>query len=118
MRQDDDQPTSSRRTSSASRTGWCGPRRTTSQSPAGRTAAATTTSIGALPREVARGSRAAHYQNHALLNLVLTAQIIERQGYTAFDAPRLKRWVAERRPVYNRSVGGYVTLFFRDRTAS
>ena len=125
------------------------------------------TGRGALPREVERGKRAAHYQNYALLYLVPIAQIIERQGYTAFglkvdghslhdavgfaidvledptqlgdlathaqslwfmdddqyfawmeiylsrfDAPRLERWIAPRRPVYNRSAGGYVTLFF------
>ncbi len=124
---------------------------------------------GALPREVARGTRAAHYQNYALLYLVPIAQIIERQGYTAFglqvdgrslhdavdfamdvledptqlgdlaphaqnlwfvgddqyfawmeiylarfDAPRLERWIAQSRPIYNRSAGGYVTLYFWD----
>jgi poly(beta-D-mannuronate) lyase len=127
------------------------------------------TEEGALPREIARGMRAAHYQNYGLLYLVPIAQIIERQGYPAFDlgvdgrtlgdavdftvdvledpasltglappgqdygfihdnqyfawmeiwlsrfaAPRLERFVAPRRPVYNRSVGGYVTLFFWD----
>jgi poly(beta-D-mannuronate) lyase len=124
---------------------------------------------GALPREVARGARAAHYQNYALLYLVPIAQIIERQGYAAFglkvdgrslhdavdftmhvledptqlgdlapreqnlwfvgddqyfawmeiylarfDAPRMERWIAQSRPVYNRSAGGYVTLYFWD----
>ena len=29
-----------------------------------------------------------------------------------FDAPRLARFIAPRRPIYNRSAGGYVTLFF------
>jgi poly(beta-D-mannuronate) lyase len=127
------------------------------------------TAQGALPREVGRGERAAHYQNYALLYLVPIAQIIERQGYpafalevdgrglqdavdfaidvledpahlgdlapptqklwfieddqyfawmeiylTRFEAPRLERWIAPRRPVYNRSAGGYVTLLFWD----
>jgi poly(beta-D-mannuronate) lyase len=31
-----------------------------------------------------------------------------------FDAPRLERFVAPRRPIYNRSAGGYVTLYFWD----
>jgi poly(beta-D-mannuronate) lyase len=125
------------------------------------------TAEGALPREVARGRRAAHYQNYGLLYLVPIAQIIERQGYPAFDlrvdghslhdamgfaidvledptrlgdlaphqqdfwfirdpqyfawmeiwlsrfdAPRLERFVAPRRPIHNRSAGGYVTVFF------
>jgi poly(beta-D-mannuronate) lyase len=43
------------------------------------------TEEGAFPREVARGERAAHYQNYGLLYLVPIAQIIERQGYPAFD---------------------------------
>ena len=127
------------------------------------------TEEGALPREIDRGRRAAHYQNYGLLYLVPIAQIIERQGYPAFDlsvdgrtlhdavdftidvledpdtlaglapprqdydfvhddqyfawmeiwlsrfdAPRLERFVAPRRPIYNRSAGGYVTLFFWD----
>jgi poly(beta-D-mannuronate) lyase len=127
------------------------------------------TEKGALPREIDRGDRAAHYQNYGLLYLVPIAQIIERQGYPAFDlsvdgrtlhdavaftmdvledpaslaglapprqdyefvhdnqyfvwmevwlsrfdAPRLERFVAPRRPLYNRSAGGYVTLFFWD----
>ncbi|MGI9450767.1 MAG: alginate lyase family protein [Geminicoccaceae bacterium] len=29
-----------------------------------------------------------------------------------FRNPRMERWLAERRPIYNRSAGGYVTLFF------
>jgi poly(beta-D-mannuronate) lyase len=29
-----------------------------------------------------------------------------------FAAPRIDRWLAERRPVYNRSAGGQVTLYF------
>ena len=45
---------------------------------------------GALPLEMARGDRAAHYQNYALNYLVPIAQIIERQGY----------------PVWNMSFGG------------
>jgi poly(beta-D-mannuronate) lyase len=125
------------------------------------------TEEGAFPREIGRGTRAAHYQNYALLYLVPIARIIERQGYPAFDlsvdgrtlrdavgfaidvledparlgdlapreqdlwfmkdnqyfawmeiwlsrfdAPRLERFVAPRRPLYNRSAGGYVNLFF------
>jgi poly(beta-D-mannuronate) lyase len=31
-----------------------------------------------------------------------------------FDAPRLERFIAPHRPVYNRSAGGYVTLLFWD----
>lgn len=122
---------------------------------------------GELPREIGRGNRAIHYQNYALLYLVLIAEIIERQGYAAYAlsvdghtlhdavaltmeiledpaqlrdlAPiaqdlrfigddqyfawmeiylgrfrnaRIERWLAERRPIDNRSAGGYVTLFF------
>ena len=40
---------------------------------------------GELPREIARGARAVHYQNYALIYLVPIAQLIERQGYAAFD---------------------------------
>lgn len=124
-------------------------------------------SKGELPREVGRGSRAIHYQNYALLYLIPIAELIERQGYDAyelgidgktlrdavalamdlledparlgdlapiaqdlrfiddkqyfawmeiylgrFDDVRIERWLAERRPVSNRSAGGYVTLFF------
>jgi poly(beta-D-mannuronate) lyase len=127
------------------------------------------TERGALPREVARGPLATHYQNYGLLYLVPIAEIIERQGYPAFameiggrtihdavgfaidilehpnrlgalvaaeqdvsfmqddqyfawmeiylsrfDNPRLERWIAARRPLYNRSAGGHVTLFFWD----
>ena len=46
------------------------------------------TEEGAFPREIARGTRAAHYQNYALLYLVPIGQIIERQGYPAFDLER------------------------------
>ena len=124
---------------------------------------------GALPREIDRGRRAAHYQNYGLLYLVPLAQVIERQGYPAFDlsvdgrtlhdaveftiemledptilagmaprrqdygfvhddqyfawmeiwlsrfdAPRVEQFIAPRRPLYNRSAGGYVTLLFWD----
>ena len=34
-----------------------------------------------------------------------------------FDDPRLERWIAPRRPLYNRSAGGHVTLFFWDTPA-
>jgi len=122
---------------------------------------------GQLLRETARGSRALHYQNYALLHLILIAELIERQGYAAYtlgvdgrtleDAvkltleglenparfrdltpsqqdlrfigdkqyfawmeiylgrfrnPWMERWLAERRPIYNRSAGGHITLFF------
>jgi poly(beta-D-mannuronate) lyase len=40
---------------------------------------------GELPREIARGARAVHYQNYALVYLVPIAQLIERQGYAAYD---------------------------------
>ncbi|HZA66848.1 MAG TPA: alginate lyase family protein [Geminicoccaceae bacterium] len=124
---------------------------------------------GELPREMARENRAAHYQNYALVYLVPIAQLIERQGYAAYELridghslrdavafatdilenpaelaavvardqdlgfveddqyfawmeiylsrfadPRIERWIAPRRPVYSRSAGGHVTLFFWD----
>jgi poly(beta-D-mannuronate) lyase len=124
---------------------------------------------GALPREIARESRAVHYQNYALVYLVPIAELIERQGYPAYrlgvdgqslsDAvtfameiledpgelgdqvprdqdlgfveddqyfawmdiylsrfadARIERWLAPRRPLYSRSAGGHVTLFFWD----
>lgn len=40
---------------------------------------------GALPLEMARGRRASHYQNYALLYLVTIAQVVYRQGYDLFD---------------------------------
>jgi poly(beta-D-mannuronate) lyase len=124
---------------------------------------------GELPREIARGARAVHYQNYALVYLVPIAELIERQGYPAYGlrvdgrslhdavsfaldlledpselgdlAPlrqdlrfieddqyfawmeiylsrfadaRMERWLAQRRPVFSRSAGGYLTLFFWD----
>jgi poly(beta-D-mannuronate) lyase len=39
---------------------------------------------GELPREMARGPRAVHYQNYALIYLVPIAELIERQGYPAY----------------------------------
>jgi poly(beta-D-mannuronate) lyase len=124
---------------------------------------------GELPREMAREGRAVHYQNYALLYLVPIAQLIERQGYAAYELridgrslrdavafamdilenpaevadlvspdqelgfieddqyfawmeiylsrfadPRLERWIAPRRPLYSRSAGGHLTLFFWD----
>jgi poly(beta-D-mannuronate) lyase len=123
---------------------------------------------GELPREMARGAKAVHYQNYALIYLVLIAELIERQGYPAYgmhidghslhdavsfaldlledpselgdlaphqdlrfieddqyfawmeiylsrfaDAP-IERWLSARRPVFSRSAGGYLTLFFWD----
>jgi poly(beta-D-mannuronate) lyase len=124
---------------------------------------------GDLPREMARGDRAVHYQNYALVYLIPIAELIERQGYAAYglrldghslgDAvafaldiledparlgglaparqnldfigddqyfawmeiwlarfadPRIERWLAPRRPLSNRSAGGYLTLYFWD----
>lgn len=124
---------------------------------------------GEFPREMARDSRAVHYQNYALVYLIPIAELIERQGYAAYglrvdghtlhDAvafaldllsdpaqlgdlasatqdlefieddqyfgwmeiwlarfadPRIERWLTARRPVLNRSAGGYLTLFFWD----
>ena len=40
---------------------------------------------GSLPREMMRGSRAAHYQNYAVLYLVQIAELAERQGYRLYD---------------------------------
>lgn len=40
---------------------------------------------GGLPLELARGRRATHYQNYALLYLVTNMQVISRQGYDVFD---------------------------------
>ena len=31
-----------------------------------------------------------------------------------FRNPRMERWLAGRRPIYNRSAGGYITLFFSE----
>lgn len=123
---------------------------------------------GALPLEMLRGERAAHYQNFALMHLAILAELIERQGYPAYsleydgktlqslidfnfnaiDDPSLvipfagerKQWrgylednqylawmepyfartgdpraealLTPLRPVYNRSLGGHLTLFF------
>ncbi len=128
------------------------------------------TGDGALPHEMERGRLATHYQNFALIYLVMTAQIIEQQGYSIFDRPyrgstlhelidfnisiiedpmnlgdhapgdvqsrswmeddqyfawaeiylahranaRLTNIVEPRRPLYNRSSGGYLSLFFYD----
>ncbi|MFD2189294.1 alginate lyase family protein [Pistricoccus aurantiacus] len=129
------------------------------------------TQQGGLPRELARGRRAVHYQNYALMYLVTNMQIISRQGYDIFhlkvdghtikdavdflldaieDAsilgenipreqyhgflrdnqysswmeiyqqhfsdPRIAEFLITQRPIYNRSAGGYVTLFFMDPT--
>lgn len=123
---------------------------------------------GALPLEMKRGPRAAHYQNYALMYLAMMAQITERQGYAAWDrkidgkslhtlvkfnnqllanpaavtrfsgsrevilkfhkdpqyfawfelylsryrSPAMEAWVAQRRPLYNRSLGGHLTAYF------
>lgn len=125
------------------------------------------TTEGALPLEIARGRRASHYQNYALLYLITNMQIISRQGYPIFDlvvdghhigdavdfamdviddpsalgelapheqylgfledpqyfawmeiyqnhvhSPRIDAFLDGRRPIYNRSNGGYVSLYF------
>ncbi|WP_458525523.1 alginate lyase family protein [Onishia taeanensis] len=122
---------------------------------------------GALPMEVARGRRATHYQNYALLYLITNMQVIARQGYDIFDlrvegnsiheavdfalaafedpsvlgdmapheqytgflkdsqyfawmevyqshvdAPAIDAFIKQIRPIYNRSAGGYMTLYF------
>ena len=43
------------------------------------------TADGALPLEMARGELAAHYQNYAVMYLVMIAEIAERQGYPVWD---------------------------------
>ena len=128
---------------------------------------------GEFPREIARDTRADHYQNYALLYLVPIAELIERQGYAAYGlrvdgrslhdavafaldlledptqlgdlAPanqelgfieddqyfgwmeiwlarfadrRMERWLAPRRPVFNRSAGGHMSLFFWNPTGA
>jgi poly(beta-D-mannuronate) lyase len=40
---------------------------------------------GALPLEMARGSKAAHYQNYATMHLVLIARIASLQGYDLYE---------------------------------
>ncbi|MEC8916855.1 MAG: alginate lyase family protein [Pseudomonadota bacterium] len=127
---------------------------------------------GALPHEMARGRRASHYQNYALLYLVNIMQVAYRQGYDLFDFeydghtvddavqfaldtfddpaalgdlathsqyygflddeqylawmevylqhredPRISHYVSQKRPIDNRSAGGYVTLYFMDPKA-
>ncbi len=130
------------------------------------------TEEGALPLEMMRGHRAVFYQNYALLHLIPIAEIVERQGYPAYElvvnghslrdavafgidiledatrlgglAPhdqdlgalalvqgdqyyawmemyvhrfenaRMERLIKDRRALFNRSAGGYVTLFFLD----
>jgi len=124
---------------------------------------------GALPHEMARGRRASHYQNYALLYLVNIMQVAYRQGYDLFnfeyhghtiddavqfaldtfddpaalgdlathaqyrgflddeqylawmeiylkhrDDPRVSHYVSQKRPIDNRSAGGYVTFYFMD----
>lgn len=130
------------------------------------------TKEGALPMEVARGRRATHYQNYALLYLITNMQVISRQGYeifdlrvegnsiheavdfalaafkdpsvlgdmapheqytgflkdsqyfawmeiyqSRFDNPAIATFLKQVRPVYNRSAGGYMTLYFMDPDA-
>ncbi|WP_295038823.1 alginate lyase family protein [Salinicola sp.] len=127
---------------------------------------------GALPHEMARGRRASHYQNYALLYLVNIMQVAYRQGYDLFDFEyrghtlddavqfaldtfddpaalgnlathaqyygflddeqylawmeiylshrdddRVAHYVSQKRPVDNRSAGGYVTFYFMDPQA-
>jgi poly(beta-D-mannuronate) lyase len=42
-------------------------------------------SNGAFPRETARGARAVHYQNYALLYLIPIMELVARQGYPAWE---------------------------------
>jgi poly(beta-D-mannuronate) lyase len=127
---------------------------------------------GALPHEMARGRRASHYQNYALLYLVNIMQVASRQGYDLFDFEyhghtiddavqfaldtfddptalgdmathaqyygflddeqylawmeiylshrkdsRVSHYVSQKRPIDNRSAGGYVTFYFMDPQA-
>lgn len=123
---------------------------------------------GALPLEMKRGERAAHYQNYALMYLAMIAQIVERQGYSVwglevdgkslhtlvhfnngllanpgsvtkysgnpdvylkfhedsqyfawfeiylaqFRNAQMEAWIAPRRPLYNRSLGGHLSAYF------
>ncbi|WP_245781469.1 alginate lyase family protein [Halomonas saccharevitans] len=126
---------------------------------------------GGFPRELARGRRALHYQNYALLYLITNMQVIARQGYDIFDLsvegrtihdgvelalrgltapshfhervglevpeeqylgfiddpqyfawmeiyqaryadPRIDDFLRPYRAIYNRSAGGYLTLYF------
>ncbi|WP_251976862.1 alginate lyase family protein [Salinicola avicenniae] len=124
---------------------------------------------GAFPLEMARGRRASHYQNYALIYLVNIMQVAYRQGYDLFalerhghtiddavqfvldtfedpaalgdlathaqyrgflddaqylawmeiylrhrDDLRLSEYVRPRRPLDNRSAGGYATFYFMD----
>ncbi len=121
---------------------------------------------GSFSREVARGSRAVHYQNYALLYLIPIMELVTRQGYPIYDleiggntihkavayaldvlenpsliaahAPeeqnlwflddrqyfvwmelyaarfpneRVEAFIENRRPLYNRSAGGAVTMY-------
>ena len=50
---------------------------------------------GGLPRELERGRRAIHYQNYGVLYLIPIAQIIERQGYDAFNLEVAERTLHE-----------------------
>lgn len=122
---------------------------------------------GALPLEIARGPRATHYQNYALMYLVMIAELIERQGYSVwqlevegkslhtliefnnklisrpefaaeysggyeqitkftdaqylawfeiylsrFENSFMEKMIAHLRPLYNRSLGGHLTVYF------
>ncbi|MCK2184330.1 alginate lyase family protein [Halomonas getboli] len=130
------------------------------------------TQEGALPMEIARGRRATHYQNYALLYLITNMRVIERQGYDIFNLevdghtirdavnfalrafespealgdmapheqytgflkdsqyfswmeiyqdryhdPRIADFIRRQRPIYNRSAGGYMTLYVMDPDA-
>jgi poly(beta-D-mannuronate) lyase len=122
---------------------------------------------GGFPREVSRGTLAVHYQNYAMLYLVMIMQLASRQGYDLFDltvndnrietaaefainaienpqdfeiaadteqelrfiqddqyftwmesylghhdSERIENFVSTRRPTFNRSAGGFITLYF------
>ncbi|MEX0809038.1 MAG: alginate lyase family protein [Dongiaceae bacterium] len=126
---------------------------------------------GGFPREISRGTLAAHYQNYAMLYLITIMQLAERQGYDLFhmkingrsielaaqyaiqailhpraleeniDASQqltfiqddqyftwmeiflahfrseeIEAFVRQQRPTFNRSAGGYVSLYFYNPT--
>jgi poly(beta-D-mannuronate) lyase len=50
---------------------------------------------GSFPREVARGDRAVHYQNFALLYLIPIFELAERQGYPLYDVEIRGRTIHE-----------------------
>ena len=126
---------------------------------------------GGFPREVSRGTLAVHYQNYAMLYLVMIMQLASRQGYDLFDfvvddnrietaaafainaienpqdfeiaadteqelrfiqddqyftwmeiylshhgSDRIENFISTRRPIFNRSAGGFISLYFYEPT--